>query len=200
MTAIRCPYGERRGAAVYCKAAGRMVNPLVMPCRSPNYVRCRFYREARRKGREERAGYREEAAAAPGGRGDVGEPPRPVASQGALDVPLDWSEKESEELADPLTLAKILLEATPLTAGRIKAASLSEFMRAIAGRTGVGSEGCYVAVITPLGGGGGELYLKICDGRLRASAARGGPVKPEVVNASLRSMGEASVLVYRLPG
>lgn len=206
MPPIRCPYGEKRGAAVYCKASGKVVNPLVMPCGSPNYVKCRFYREAKKKEREERATpaeaeYTEETPTTSPGRKDVaGEAHPPVASQPTRDVPLEWSEKESEELADPLTLAKILLESTPLSAGRIKATSLSELLRTIAERTGVGPEGCYVVVLSPPGGGVGELYLKICGGELRAGATRDGPVKPEDVDAALRSVGEASVLVYKLPG
>ena len=41
-----CPYAERRGAIVYCKAAGKPVNPLAFPCLTNRYQRCRYYREA----------------------------------------------------------------------------------------------------------------------------------------------------------
>jgi len=41
---VVCPYAERRGPAVYCKAAGRKVNPLAFPCLTDKYQKCRFYR------------------------------------------------------------------------------------------------------------------------------------------------------------
>ena len=40
-----CPYAERRGVSIYCKAAGRKVNPLAFPCLTNRYKRCRYYRE-----------------------------------------------------------------------------------------------------------------------------------------------------------
>ncbi|MEB2836305.1 MAG: hypothetical protein GSR80_001120 [Desulfurococcales archaeon] len=56
-----CPYAERRGAIVYCKAAGKPVNPLAFPCLTNRYQRCRYYREA--EARKARAA--EEAAPPP---------------------------------------------------------------------------------------------------------------------------------------
>ncbi|MCE4625778.1 MAG: hypothetical protein F7C35_07965 [Desulfurococcales archaeon] len=45
-----CPYAERKGALVYCKAAKKKVNPLTYPCLSKTrYVKCKYYREAAKK-------------------------------------------------------------------------------------------------------------------------------------------------------
>jgi hypothetical protein len=45
-----CPYAERRGPLIYCKAAGKVVNPLAFPCRSKDkYVNCIYYRQAQQK-------------------------------------------------------------------------------------------------------------------------------------------------------
>ncbi len=44
-----CPYAERRGAVVFCRAVNRVVNPFVMPCLSERYTRCRFFQEAQKK-------------------------------------------------------------------------------------------------------------------------------------------------------
>jgi len=64
---VPCPYAERRGAAVYCRAAGRKVNPLAFPCLTDRYERCRYYKppgEAGARGREA------EEAARPRERGE----------------------------------------------------------------------------------------------------------------------------------
>ena len=41
-----CPYAERRGAIVYCRAAGKPVNPLAFPCLTNRYTKCKYYRQA----------------------------------------------------------------------------------------------------------------------------------------------------------
>lgn len=58
-----CPYAERRGALIYCKASGKTVNPLTFPCLSDRYTACRYYKEARAKAGE--AAGKPTAAAAP---------------------------------------------------------------------------------------------------------------------------------------
>jgi len=44
---VACPYAEKKGAAVYCRAAGRKVNPLAFPCFTDRYEKCRYYKQAR---------------------------------------------------------------------------------------------------------------------------------------------------------
>jgi len=61
---LPCPYAERRGPLVYCRAAGRPVNPLAFPCLTNRYEACRYYREA-----EARAAGEEARAPQPPGRG-----------------------------------------------------------------------------------------------------------------------------------
>ena len=49
-----CPYAERKGALIYCKAAKKRVNPLTYPCLSKTrYVKCKYYREAAKRIEEE---------------------------------------------------------------------------------------------------------------------------------------------------
>jgi len=52
---VPCPYAERRGAAVYCRAAQRKVNPLAFPCLSDRYERCRYYKPPREAGESQAA-------------------------------------------------------------------------------------------------------------------------------------------------
>ncbi|MCE4627889.1 MAG: hypothetical protein F7C34_01895 [Desulfurococcales archaeon] len=45
-----CPYAERRGPVIYCKAIGKAVSPLTHPCLSKNrYTKCKYYRAAEAK-------------------------------------------------------------------------------------------------------------------------------------------------------
>ncbi len=44
-----CPYAERRGAVVYCRAAGKPVNPLAFPCLTNRYTKCKYYRQAQQR-------------------------------------------------------------------------------------------------------------------------------------------------------
>jgi hypothetical protein len=51
-----CPYAEKRGALVFCRATGKLVNPLAFPCLTDRYETCRFYKEAKaREAKEEKA-------------------------------------------------------------------------------------------------------------------------------------------------
>ncbi|UXD22875.1 hypothetical protein IPA_09135 [Ignicoccus pacificus DSM 13166] len=42
---VKCPYGEKKGFAVYCKILRKKVSPLKYPCMG-NYEHCPHYREA----------------------------------------------------------------------------------------------------------------------------------------------------------
>lgn len=45
-----CPYAERRGPVIYCKAIGKAVSPLTHPCLSKDrYKKCKYYRAAESK-------------------------------------------------------------------------------------------------------------------------------------------------------
>jgi len=50
-----CPYAEKRGAIVFCKAIGGPVNPLAFPCLTGRYEMCRYYREAKAREAEAKA-------------------------------------------------------------------------------------------------------------------------------------------------
>ena len=210
---IMCPYGEPRGAAVYCRVAGRVVNTFVFPCRSPRYTTCRFYREAEERKEREEAGEapRPAPTSGPGaaaGGAQAGAPP----SQAAEPRPQDearaagqaggvavegWSREESERLADPLEQARILVEGVPAAGGRARVSGLQDLVRRIAERTGLSPDKCYVAVLSA---GGRDVYVKICGGKLVASASREGPVEPGRLDEELRRLGEAALVVYELRG
>ncbi len=68
----------------------------------------------------------------------------------------------------------------------------------IAERTGLSPDKCYIAVLSA--GSRGDVYVKICGGRLVASASREGPVEPERLDEELRRLGEAELVVYELRG
>jgi len=59
---LPCPYAERRGALVYCRARGGPVNPLAFPCLTERYQNCRFYREAEARKKAEKEAPPTEAA------------------------------------------------------------------------------------------------------------------------------------------
>jgi hypothetical protein len=208
VAAVKCPYGEQRGFAVYCRAAGKLVNPLVMPCRSPNYAKCRFYAQAEERKRREEAPPAQPAASAGGG----GEPqarespqqappetqppeaPQPGGSQGLLD---SWSMEESRRLADPINLARILVGASAVAAERLPAGGLSEFLEAL-GRLAGGTSGCLLAIASLPGG---DVYMKVCGGRIVASASRSGPLEPGDLEKMLREAGgRVSVVLYSVEG
>jgi len=42
---VKCPYGEKKGFAVYCKVLRKKVSPLKYPCMG-DYTKCPHYREA----------------------------------------------------------------------------------------------------------------------------------------------------------
>ena len=42
---VKCPYGEKKGFAVYCKVLRKKVSPLKYPCMA-DYTKCPHYREA----------------------------------------------------------------------------------------------------------------------------------------------------------
>ncbi len=42
---VKCPYGEKKGFAVYCKILKKKVSPLKYPCMG-DYTHCPHYREA----------------------------------------------------------------------------------------------------------------------------------------------------------
>ena len=48
---VKCPYGEKKGFAVYCKILRKKVSPLKYPCMG-NYEHCPHYREALKTGEE----------------------------------------------------------------------------------------------------------------------------------------------------
>ena len=177
MAAVLCPYGEPRGAAVYCKASGRTVNPLVLPCRSPNYPRCRFYVEAEK--RRER-----EAVIQPAGR----EGPSRVAR---------WDAEESRRLADPLTTASLIMKASLEASGRLEASSLEELAEKL--KTLTPPSGCFLVVAVSRGGE--VFYMKSCEGLIVAAASQPrGPLDPERLESIVREVGGLSVAVYRVEG
>ncbi len=203
MAAVRCPYGEARGATVYCRAAGRTVNPLVMPCRSPNYPRCRFYREAeeRRKAeaKAERPPEPARAEAAAGGSAS----PKPAAAPGGGEAPARaagaerrWDSEESRRLSDPLTVARLLVEARAEASGSVEASGIDEAERTL-GAMAPG-EGCFLVVAS---GGGETVYMKLCRGEIVAAASTSrGPLDPGGLESVLKALGRLSVVVYRVAG
>lgn len=54
-----CPYAEKKGMVVFCKAINQKVNPLSYPCLTDRYDKCAHYRKA------EEAKAKTPAAAAP---------------------------------------------------------------------------------------------------------------------------------------
>lgn len=173
MSAVLCPYGEPRGAAVYCKALGRTVNPLILPCRSPNYPRCRFYAEAEKKRRE---------AAQP-------------TERRALARTVRWDEAESRRLADPLVTARLLTNSSLEASGRLVASSLDELISKL--KALAPSRGCFLVV--GVSGGGEVFYMKACEGMIVAAASQArGPLGPEQLDSIVREVGGLSVAVYRV--
>ncbi|NPA85587.1 MAG: hypothetical protein GXO07_06260 [Crenarchaeota archaeon] len=49
---VKCPYGEKKGFAVFCRLLGQKVSPLKYPCTSDHYEKCPVYQERAEK-REE---------------------------------------------------------------------------------------------------------------------------------------------------
>jgi len=86
-----CPYAEKRGVVVYCKAIGKPVNPLAYPCLTERYRTCRFYLEAEARKAAARREARQPAEAAGAGatipqRPRVVEAPRQVIETRGLTV------------------------------------------------------------------------------------------------------------------
>ncbi len=51
---VKCPYGKKKGFAVYCELLGKNVSPLKYPCTSDHYQRCPIYQKhAEEKATEE---------------------------------------------------------------------------------------------------------------------------------------------------
>ena len=51
---VKCPYGEKKGFAVYCRLAGKKVSPLKYPCTSEHYEKCPIYVKYAKEVREVR--------------------------------------------------------------------------------------------------------------------------------------------------
>ena len=173
--AVKCPYGEARGVAVYCRASGKMVNPLVMPCRSPAYTRCRFYQQAQARASEAKAHKKPEEAKAA------------VQAQ----EPVEWSMEESRLLSDPIEMGRIIVSSRSVNLGKVTLSSIRELVELL--RRRVGSEGCYVVVLTS---GGRELIVKVCGGKAMGASSGGSALSRAEAESILSSMGDALAIVY----
>lgn len=92
---VKCPYGERKGATVFCKLANKTVNILVFPCTSPRYVNCRFYKQAEKKPEERAADTLESVTAS---REAVAEKPEKPVASGRVKPPPPGAKAEAERV------------------------------------------------------------------------------------------------------
>jgi len=46
---VKCPYGEKKGLAVFCKLLNEKVSPLKYPCTSDHYEKCPVYQKYAKK-------------------------------------------------------------------------------------------------------------------------------------------------------
>ncbi|ABU82608.1 hypothetical protein [Ignicoccus hospitalis] len=78
---VKCPYGEKKGFAVFCKLINKKVSPLKYPCTSDHYQKCPIYRQyaGAKEEKAEVAETRKEAEEAPPRREPVREEAPPPA-------------------------------------------------------------------------------------------------------------------------
>jgi len=63
---VKCPYGEKKGLAVFCKLINEKVSPLKYPCTSDHYEKCPIYQKyAKREAAEEKEAPKSAPATAP---------------------------------------------------------------------------------------------------------------------------------------
>ncbi len=214
-----CPYAEKRGAVVFCKAINKIVNPFVMPCLSNRYTRCKYYRAAEeRKAAEAVVEGREEVTAAtaverreaepavaeatPAAKEEVeARPPTPTAeAEAATTAPaaeetkpseIVWRRDESEKLTDPTFIASIVLRAPIYLQRSFNVSNLSDLEHELSVAIREWYEGCFIIDARPRGD---RFYLKYCKGRLVASARPGEVVEPSEVRDAIK--GEVRVIVY----
>ncbi len=167
---VRCPYGEARGSLVYCRVVGRTVNPLVMPCTSRRYERCRYYPKGEASREARRA---EEQATGARGQGEVVIDPR-----------------ESRRLLDPLETAKYLVAGRVARAVKLDFSGLDAVASIAAEVTGGDPDTCVLVVIDV-----GEEYLaKVCGSRVVGLASRSSVASPEELNGYVGR--RATIIVY----
>ncbi|MCE4615447.1 MAG: hypothetical protein F7C09_00065 [Aeropyrum sp.] len=210
---IQCPYGERRGATVYCKIANRVVNALVFPCTSPRYASCKFYRQAEQRPEEERKEEMAkvvelERAEAKPEKVEVEVAPEeavePAISRSAVSKDAEVlkeailesrsasAEKEAERLLDPVFQASLVLEYTPRNFS-VPGRSIADIAGGVYRRLSPGERGeCFIIKTA----GVPAIFVKMCDGKVIAAASEGeGPITGEKISEP-RFTGLVRVLVY----
>ncbi len=215
MPRIRCPQGEQRGAVVFCRAVNRPVNPLVLPCASPKYERCKFYKQAlpettlppprlnRKEEKPREATPTPPPPAPPGERVEPeGVPEARVVERAKVaeerprrvvpEVLRDWSLAESQKISDPAEVAMIIIQANLVMASRIEAKGIEELAQRLSGVEGW-NEKCFMvdAMMDDT-----VVYMKFCKGKLIASATQGSIVLPERLEEIISKAGRIRVTVY----
>lgn len=186
----------------------------MLPCASPKYERCKFYKQVLpetmlpppRLNRKEKP--REAAPTPPGpappseGAAPESVPEARVAEKAKAteerprrvvpQVLRDWSLAESQKISDPAEMATIIIQADLVMASRIEAKGIEELAQRLSSIEGW-NEKCFMvdAMMDDT-----VIYMKFCKGKLIASATQGSIVLPERLEEIISKAGRIKVTVY----
>jgi len=186
MPRIRCPHGEQRGAVVYCRASSRVVNPLVLPCSSEKYEKCRYFKPVVAPTiMDERM--KETIVEA-----ELQSIPEKKEVTPPATAKVSWDEGESRALSDPAVVATIIINAQLVMATRMRVKSSRELSSKLSEISGW-ADRCYLvdAVVS-----GEPVYMKFCRGVLVASARPGKVLAANELDDALSSSDRVKVVVY----